>query len=246
MNTHTVIEADRVNKYYGATRVVRDISFRIQRGQVSALLGSNGAGKTTILAILLGLVTPSSGQVQILGEDMLRHRYRVLPRMNFFSPYVDLPRRLRVRENLEIYARLYGIWRPRRRISDLSAQLGCEELLPRIYGTLSAGQKTRVALVKALLNEPELLLLDEPTASLDPDAAEHVRSCLLQYTESRQATILLASHNMPEVERICQHVLIMRDGRIFDSGSPAELIQRHGHQDLEQTFLQLVRRDLEP
>jgi len=237
-----VVEVERLSKRYGETRALQEVSFRVRKGAIVALLGANGAGKTTTLAILLGLLTPSGGRVRVLGEDMLRQRHRALPRMNFFSPYVDLPQRLSVRENLEIYARLYGVAERRRRIEELSAELELDEHLPRPYGALSAGQKTRAALAKALLNEPELLLLDEPTASLDPDAADRIRGGLLRYRNDRGATILLASHNTTEVERLCDDAIIMRAGRVFAQGAPERLIARRGCRDLEQLFLDIVRR----
>ncbi len=235
------IEITRLSKRYDDALAVDALSFTVRRGTTCALLGGNGAGKTTTLAMLLGLLLPSSGQITILGEDMLRHRYRVLPRMNFTSPYVDLPKRLTVAENLAVYARLYGVIGIKARISKLADELQFEEFLDRAYGTLSAGQKTRVSVAKSLLNEPELLLLDEPTASLDPDAGDRVRSFLIDYQKRTGATLLLASHNMPEVERMCSDVIMLRAGRIVDSGTPAALIARYGRADLEQVFLAIAR-----
>ena len=210
----------------------------------AALLGGNGAGKTTTLSIILGLLLPSSGRVRVLGEDMLRHRYRVLPRVNFSSPFLDLPHRLTVRQNLAVYARLYGLRRRRERIDSLAQDLQIADLLDRQAVKLSAGQKTRVALAKALVNEPELLLLDEPTASLDPDTADWVRSYLETYRARTGATILLASHNMAEVERLCSEVMMMRAGHIVDRGSPAALIARYGRANLEEVFLDIARERL--
>lgn len=235
------IEVRELQKAYGGIRAVDHVSFDVEAGSVSGLLGANGAGKTTTLAILLGLLTPTSGQVRVLGDDMLTNRYRVLPRVNFSSPYVDLPQRLTVRENLEIYARLYGVRDRAQRIGSLCRELDIEAFRDRPYGTLSAGQKTRITLAKALINQPELLLLDEPTASLDPDTADRVRSWLLRYRAETGATILLASHNMAEVERICDHVMIMRAGRIVASGSPATLVADHDRGSLEEVFLDVVR-----
>jgi ABC-2 type transport system ATP-binding protein len=194
-----VIQVARLVKRYGKTVAVDGIDFTVERGVTAALLGGNGAGKTTTLSILLGLLLPTSGAVCVFGEDVLRHRYRVLARMNFSSPYVDLPHRLTVRQNLQIYARLYGLPERAERIARLAGDLQIEPLLDRPAGKLSAGQKTRVALAKALLNEPELLLLDEPTASLDPDTGDWVRGYLEDYRDRTGATILLASHNMAEV-----------------------------------------------
>jgi len=244
-----VIQVERLVKRYGATIAVDGIDFTVERGVTAALLGGNGAGKTTTLSILLGLLLPTSGAVRVFGEDVLRHRYRVLPRMNFSSPYVDLPHRLTVRQNLQIYARVYGLPRRAECIARLAGDLQIEPLLDRPAGKLSAGQKTRVALAKALLNEPELLLLDEPTASLDPDTGDWVRGYLEDYRDRTGATILLASHNMAEVERLCSEVLMMKQGQIVDRGSPDELIDRYGRTNLEEVFLHIARNQrpaLEP
>ena len=236
-----VIFVENLVKRYGATLAVDGISFAVERGVTTALLGGNGAGKTTTLSILLGLLLPTSGLVRIFNEDVLHHRYRVLPRMNFSSPYVDLPHRLTVRQNLVIYARLYGLPQRDERIAALAQDLQIEALLERPAGKLSSGQKTRVALAKALLNEPELLLLDEPTVSLDPDTGDRVRGYLEDYRARTGATIMLASHNMAEVERLCSEVLMMRAGRIVDRGSPEALIERYGRTNLEEVFLHIAR-----
>ena len=243
-----VILVENLVKRYGATVAVNGIDIAVMPGVTAALLGGNGAGKTTTLSILLGLLLPTSGTVRVFGEDVLRHRYRVLPRMNFSSPYVDLPHRLTVRQNLQIYARLYGLPRRAECIARLAGDLQIEPLLDRPAGKLSAGQKTRVALAKALLNEPELLLLDEPTASLDPDTGDWVRGYLEDYRDRTGATILLASHNMAEVERLCSQVMMMKQGKIVDRGSPEELIERYGRTNLEEVFLHIARdnRMLEP
>jgi ABC-2 type transport system ATP-binding protein len=243
-----VIAVDNLVKRYGNTTAVDAISFTVERGVTAALLGGNGAGKTTTLAMLLGVLLPSSGNVHLFGEDVLRHRYRVLPRLNFSSPYVDLPHRLTVRQNLNVYARLYGLPRRADTVARLARDLQIETLLDRPSGKLSSGQKTRVALAKALLNEPELLLLDEPTASLDPDTGDWVRGYLESYRARTGATILLASHNMAEVERLCSQVLMLKTGRIVDRGSPDELIDRYGRTNLEEVFLHIARdkRSLEP
>lgn len=235
------IDVHNLVKRYGDVLAVDGVSFSIMPGTTAALLGANGAGKTTTIAIILGLLVPSSGTVSVLGVDILANRYRVLPRMNFASPYVDLPRRLTVRENLDVYARLYGVPRRRERIEELSEELEVAEFLSRATGSLSAGQRTRVALAKALLNEPDVLLLDEPTASLDPDTGDRIRTCIEQYQAERSTTILLASHNMAEVERLCRHVMMMRAGRVVDAGSPDDLLTRYGREDLEQVFLDVVR-----
>ena len=239
--TTPVIEVTGLSKRFGPVTAVDDVSFAIPRGATMALLGGNGAGKTTTLSMLLGLLLPSAGSVRVLGEDMLRHRHRVLSRLNVSSPYVDLPNRLKVGENLMVYAQLYGVSQARARIRRLAADLDFVALLDRQTGTLSSGQKTRVALAKALLNEPVLLLLDEPTASLDPDTADWVRTYLHDYQRAGGGTILMASHNMAEVERLCGDVLMMKGGRIVDRGTPAALIARYGRPNLEEVFLAIAR-----
>lgn len=235
------ISVSNLGKDYGAVRALDNISFTVPGGSIFGLLGANGAGKTTALAILLGLLTPTRGTVTVLGEDMLQHRYRVLPRMNFSSPYVDLPQRLTIDENLNVYAHLYGVRDRRARIDQLITELDLQTQRHRPCISLSAGQKTRVALAKALINSPALLLLDEPTASLDPDTADRIRHYLTDYQQRSGATIVLASHNMHEVERICDEVVIMRAGRIEDRGQPRALIGRYGRTSLEEVFLQVVR-----
>jgi ABC-2 type transport system ATP-binding protein len=236
------IEVEGLSKRYGEVVALEDVSFAVPAGSTTALLGANGAGKTTTIAILLGLLAPSAGRITVLGEDMLRHRYRVLGRMNFSSPYVDLPSRLTVRQNLTVYADLYGVREAGARIRELAVDLDLLALLDRPTGKLSAGQKTRVALAKALINHPELLLLDEPTASLDPDTADVIRTYLERYQRSSGATLLLASHNMAEVERMCSNVLMLKTGRLVDEGSPKELLARYGRANLEQVFLDIARR----
>jgi ABC-2 type transport system ATP-binding protein len=208
---------------------------------VLGLLGGNGAGKTTTIAMLLGLLEPTAGEIQVLGVDMLRRRYAALPRMNFSSPYVDLPHRLTVRQNLLFYGRLYGVKNLGRRIAEIAEHMQIGPFLDRQSGKLSAGQKTRVALAKALINRPELLLLDEPTASLDPDTGDWVRTWLERYRDESGCTILLASHNMAEVERLCSHVLMLKQGRIVDRGSPQDLLDRYGREDMEEVFLDIAR-----
>jgi ABC-2 type transport system ATP-binding protein len=235
------IEVAGLTKQFGSATAVDAVTFTIPAGSSTALLGPNGAGKTTTLAMLLGLMTPTSGSIRILGTDMLRHRYAVLERMNYASPYIDLPQRLTVRENLTVYGRLYGVRRLVRRIDRLAGELELGLLIDRPYRELSAGQRTRVALAKALINEPELLLLDEPTASLDPDTGDRIRGWLEAYRTRTGATLLLASHNMPEVERLCDRVLMMRAGRIVDDGTPAGLAARYGRRNLEEVFLDVAR-----
>ena len=235
------IEATGLTKRYGETLAVDDIDFSVAAGQTVGLLGGNGAGKTTTISMLLGLLIPTAGTIRILGHDMARDRFAALARMNFSSPYVALPQRLSVAENLRVYCHLYDVPHAGRRIAELAAELDLTDLLDRPAGQLSAGQKTRVALAKALINRPEVLLLDEPTASLDPDTGDLVRSWLERYRAESGCTILLASHNMAEVERLCSHVLMMKRGRIVDRGSPAELLARYGRDDLEQVFLDIAR-----
>src|SRR5256714_132600 len=236
-----VIDVAGLTKRFEETLAVDHIDFTVEPGVTAALLGGNGAGKTTTISMLLGLLLPSAGTVRVFGADMQRERYRVLPRMNFSSPYVELPHRLTVRENLRIYGSLYGVHHVRTRIAALARDLQLTEFLDRKTGNLSAGQKTRVALAKALINEPELLLLDEPTVSLDPDTGDWVRGYLEEYRARTGATIVLASHNMAEVERLCSEVLMMKAGRIVDRGSPDALIVRYGRTNLEEVFLQIVR-----
>jgi len=235
------VTVDQLVKAYGATRAVDGISFALAAGSITALLGGNGAGKTTTIAMILGLVMPTSGSVRVLGAEMPRQRYQVLHRMNFESPYIDMPHRLTVRQNLTVFGRLYAVADLGGRIADLAAQLDLTEFLDRPAGKLSAGQKTRVALAKALINRPELLLLDEPTASLDPDTGDWVRTWLERYRDDSGCTILLASHNMAEVERLCSDVLMLKRGRIVDRGSPQDLLDRYGREDMEEVFLDIAR-----
>jgi ABC-2 type transport system ATP-binding protein len=235
------VEVTALTKRFGNVAAVDGISFTLPRGRCLGLLGGNGAGKTTTIAILLGLVLPDGGSVRVLGQDMLQDRFAVLPRINFSSPYSDLPHRLTVRENLGVFARLYGVKHIGQRIAELTEELHLGDLLDRRTGALSSGQKARVSLAKALVNRPELLLLDEPTASLDPDTADWVRGRLEAARHETGAAILLASHNMGEVERLCDAVLMMQKGRIVDGGAPAELAQRYGHDDLESAFLTMAR-----
>jgi len=237
----STIAVDQLVKRYKGVAAVNGISLRLAPGSVTGLLGGNGAGKTTTLATIMGLVTPTSGTVTVLGADMPRERYRVLHRMNFESPYVDMPMRLTVRQNLSVFAQLYAVKDIEGRIARLAAELDLTEFLDRPTGKLSAGQKTRVSLAKALLNEPDVLLLDEPTASLDPDTADWVRSRIEHYRTQQGATILLASHNMGEVERLCERVIIMKKGLIEDDGTPEHLLARYGRETLEEVFLDVAR-----
>ena len=235
------IEVVSLTKRYRAALAVDGISFTVARGQTVGLLGGNGAGKTTTIAMLLGLLVPTAGKITVLGHDMARDRFAALARLNFSSPYIALPARLTVAENLRVYGHLYNVRDIEQRIRDLAEELDLGALLNRQAGQLSAGQKTRVALAKALVNRPELLLLDEPTASLDPDTGDMVRSWLERYRADSGCSILLASHNMAEVERLCGQVLMMKQGQIVDRGSPAELLDRYRRDDLEDVFLDIAR-----
>jgi ABC-2 type transport system ATP-binding protein len=220
---------------------VDGISFSLPQGSITGLLGGNGAGKTTTIAMILGLVEPSSGHARVMGAQMPRERYRVLHRMNFESPYIDMPKRLTVRQNLTVFGRLYAVEDLQGRIRSVAQELDLSDLLDRPAGKLSAGQQTRVALAKALINQPDVLLLDEPTASLDPDTADWVRTRLERYRLERNATVLLASHNMSEVERLCERVIIMKQGRIEDDDTPVRLLARYGRDNLEEVFLDVAR-----
>jgi ABC-2 type transport system ATP-binding protein len=235
------IEVVDLVKLYKTTRAVDNVSFRISRGSVTGLLGGNGAGKTTTIAMIMGLVLPTSGRIQVLGCSMPEQSADVLGRMNFESPYVDMPMRLTVRQNLTIFGRLYAVANLSERIEQLAADLDLGDFLDRANGKISAGQKTRVALAKALINQPELLLLDEPTASLDPDTADWIRRHLETYRKAHGATILLASHNMLEVERLCDRVIIMKRGRIEDDDSPDKIMARYNRTTLEEVFLDVAR-----
>jgi ABC-2 type transport system ATP-binding protein len=239
--TEPAIAVDQLVKLYGDTRAVDGISFALAPGSITGLLGGNGAGKTTTIAMILGLVSPTSGSARVLGAQMPRQRYQVLHRMNFESPYIDMPHRLTVRQNLAVFGRLYAVADLGARIADLAAQLELAEFLDRPTGKLSAGQKTRVALAKALINRPDVLLLDEPTASLDPDTADWVRACLERFRRQHGATVLLASHNMAEVERLCERVIMMKRGRIEDDDAPQRLLTRYGRATLEEVFLDVAR-----
>jgi ABC-2 type transport system ATP-binding protein len=236
-----VVEVKNLTKKFGDFVAVDNLDFELQPHCTTALLGSNGAGKTTTISMLLGLLLPTTGNIHIFGENLLTDRFKILPRVNMSSPYIDLPQRLTVRENLNVYSRLYEVKDAKNRIEQLAEDLELKDLLNKQLRKLSAGQKTRVSLAKALINEPELLLLDEPTASLDPDTATWIRDYLFKYQQRRNTAILLASHNMLEVHRMCQQVFIMTHGRIVEEGTPQELIERHQKPDLEETFLKIVR-----
>jgi len=237
------VEVEKLVKIYrGGTRALDGLDLEVAPGELFGLIGPNGAGKTTAVAILLGLLLPTSGAVRVFGLDLEPNRARLLAAMNFSSPYVDLPFRLTVEQNLRVYADLYGVSQPRRRIEALLDEHGVRDLAARPCGRLSSGQKSRVALVKALLNEPRLLLLDEPTASLDPDVADRVRSGIAEYRRRTGATIFITSHNMAEVERLCDRVAILLGGKLQALGRPDEVIRDFGQQNLEQVFLEVARK----
>jgi ABC-2 type transport system ATP-binding protein len=235
------IVADRLTKAYGTCQAVDGVSFTLPKGGTIGLLGGNGAGKTTTISMIMGLAIPTSGRVTVLGHDMAKARHKVLRRMNFQSPYVAMPARLTVRENLDVFGRLYGVPDLNGRIAALAEEFGLCDVLRRETGLLSAGQKTRVSIAKALLNTPEVLLLDEPTASLDPERAAWVRGLLMAYQRRTGAAILMSSHNMEEVVEMCDWVVILTFGRVAAFGTPAELVWRYGCGTLEEVFLRLSR-----
>ena len=236
-----IIEVKKLNKIYDKTIAVKDLSFVINKGKIIGLLGPNGCGKTTTIAMILGLVKPTSGEVIIKRKNIEKERINLLEKMNFISPYVELPKKLTVEENLKVYAGLYGVKNVNEKISELVNELRLNKFLKKKTGELSSGQKNRISLAKALINDPEILLMDEPTASLDPDTGDFVRSFIEHYSSKTNVTILLASHNMNEVERLCDSVMMMKDGIIVDTGKSQELISRHGRKNLEEVFLKIVR-----
>tara|TARA_A100001015_G_C14876885_1_gene666720 strand:- start:349 stop:1083 length:735 start_codon:yes stop_codon:yes gene_type:complete len=236
------IKVKNLTKIYGGYIAVNGVNFQIEKNKTVGLLGPNGCGKTTSIGMILGLVTPSKGEILIEDKNINSFsRDEILKRFNFASPYVELPKKLTVKQNLEIYGRLYGIKNFMERINDLSSDLDIKDFFKRKTGELSSGQKNRVSLAKSLINKPEILLLDEPTASLDPDIGDFVRSYIQEYKSKNKVTILLASHNMNEVERLCDSVIMMKKGKIVDEGTCAELIKKHGRNNLEDTFLKLAR-----
>ena len=240
MNKETII-VDGLTKQFKNILAVKNISFKIGKGKIIGLLGPNGCGKSTTIGMMLGLIKPSSGTVIINGQNIEQNRTDLLEKMNFISPYVELPKKLTVEENLKVYGRLYGVKNLKDKISDLMEKLNLLDFKSRKTGELSSGQKNRVSLAKALINDPEILLLDEPTASLDPDVGDYIRGFIEDYASNKGATILLASHNMNEVERLCYEVLMMKNGEIIDKGKCDDLINKHGRKNLEEVFLKLVR-----
>ena len=236
-----LVEVKNIKKNYGKNEAVKGISFNIKEDEILGLLGPNGSGKTTTIGMLLGLLKPTSGEILINGQKLEGNRIEILEQINFISPYIELPKKLTVKQNLTVYGKLYKINNINERIEFLSEKLRLEGLLNSITGELSSGQKNRVSLAKALINEPKVLLLDEPTASLDPEVGDFVRSFLEDYKKEKKISILLASHNMSEVTRLCKSILMMKDGIIIDKGNPEELINKHGRKNLEEVFLKLSR-----
>ena len=238
------LEVINLSKSYNAKEAVKDISFKINRNEIIGILGPNGCGKTTTIGMILGLLKPSEGKVLINGIEIENNRVDLLNKLNFISPYIELPKKLTVRQNLEVYGRLYDIKNLKGKIDYLCEKLRLNELINKITGELSSGQKNRVSLAKSIINDPTVLLLDEPTASLDPETGDFVRNFLEEYQKENQTSILLASHNMIEVERLCSSVLMMNNGSIIDKGSPEELIEKHGRKNMEEVFLKLTRKIL--
>ena len=237
------IEVINLSKSYKTKKAVNNISFKINENEIVGLLGPNGCGKTTTIGMILGLLKPTSGQVLINGKNIENNKISILHKMNFISPYIELPKKLTVNQNLIVYGKLYNIQNLNERINFLSEKLRLEDLLDKITGELSSGQKNRVSLAKALINDPTVLLLDEPTAALDPETADFIRTFLEKYKEEKKISVLLASHNMDEVKRLCNSVMMMKDGTIVDSGTPEDLIRKYGQKNLEEVFLEIVRKD---
>ena len=237
------IEVINLSKSYKTKKAVNNISFKIDENEIVGLLGPNGCGKTTTIGMILGLLKPTSGQVLINGKNIENNKISILHKMNFISPYIELPKKLTVKQNLIVYGKLYNIKNLNERINFLSEKLRLGDLLDKITGELSSGQKNRVSLAKALINDPTVLLLDEPTAALDPETADFIRSFLEKLREEKKISVLLASHNMDEVKRLCNSVMMMKDGNIVDSGTPEDLIKKYGEKNLEEVFLEIVRKD---
>ena len=235
------LEILNLSKNFNDKVAVKDISFSINKNEIIGLLGPNGCGKTTTIGMILGLLKPTKGKVQIYGKDIEKNRIDCLDYLNFISPYVELPKKLTVKENLKVYGKLYDIKKLDDKIEYLSEKLRLKEIINKITGELSSGQKNRVSLAKSIINDPGILLLDEPTASLDPETGDFIRNFLESYQKEKGTSILLASHNMAEVERLCTSVLMMNNGSIIDSGSPRNLINKHGRKNMEEVFLKLTR-----
>tara|TARA_Y100001980_G_C14492718_1_gene269573 strand:+ start:419 stop:1147 length:729 start_codon:yes stop_codon:yes gene_type:complete len=240
----TTLEVINLSKKYNDKDAVKNISFKVKKNEIIGILGPNGCGKTTTIGMILGLLKPSSGRVLINGIEIEKQRVDVLNQLNFISPYIELPKKLTVKQNLEVYGRLYDIKNLDDKIKDLSNKLRLGEIINKVTGELSSGQKNRVSLAKSIINDPQVLLLDEPTASLDPETGDFVRSFLEDYQKEMETSILLASHNMAEVERLCSYVLMMNKGLIIDKGHPEELIKKHGRRNMEEVFLKLTREKI--
>ena len=237
------IEVINLSKSYKTKKAVNNISFKIDENEIVGLLGPNGCGKTTTIGMILGLLKPTSGQVLINGKNIENNKISILHKMNFISPYIELPKKLTVKQNLIVYGKLYNIKNLNERINFLSEKLRLGDLLDKITGELSSGQKNRVSLAKALINDPTVLLLDEPTAALDPETADFIRTFLEKLREEKKISVLLASHNMDEVKRLCNSIMMMKDGNIVDGGNPEDLIEKYGQKNLEEVFLEIVRKD---
>ena len=235
------LEIIDLSKTYDSKEAVRNISFKVKENEIIGILGPNGCGKTTTIGMILGLLKPTKGQVLINGIEIEKQRVELLNKLNFISPYIELPKKLTVKQNLEVYGRLYDVKELKIKIDYLSEKLRLNEFINKITGELSSGQKNRVSLAKSIINDPSVLLLDEPTASLDPETGDFVRSFLEEYQKEKKTSILLASHNMAEVERLCSSVLMMNKGSIIDQGTPGELIKKHGRRNMEEVFLKLTR-----
>ena len=236
-----LVEVKNLKKNYGSIEAVKDISFNIKENEIIGLLGPNGSGKTTTIGMMLGLLKPSNGEILIDGKKIEENRIEILQKINFISPYIELPKKLTVKQNLIVYGKLYNVIDLKNRIEYLVEKLRLSDLLNKLTGELSSGQKNRVSLAKALINNPTVLLLDEPTASLDPEIGDYVRTFLEKYKKEKKISVLLASHNMNEVTRLCGSILMMKDGIVIDRGSPKELIKKHGRKNLEEVFLKLSR-----
>ena len=241
----TPLEVIKLTKIYNSKEAVKNISFKINKNEIIGILGPNGCGKTTTIGMILGLLKPSKGKVLINGTSIEEKRVELLNDINFISPYIELPKKLSVKQNLEVYGRLYDVANLNLKIEELTERLRLNEIIYKITGELSSGQKNRVSLAKSIINNPKVLLLDEPTASLDPETGDFVRGFLEEYQKENRASILLASHNMTEVERLCSSVFMMKKGSIIDQDSPKKLIQKHGRKNLEEVFLKLTREKYE-
>jgi len=240
----TTLEVIGLSKIYNKKEAVKDISFKVNKNEIIGILGPNGCGKTTTIGMILGLLKPSKGKVFINGIEIEKNRVELLNHLNFISPYIELPKKLTVKQNLEVYGRLYDVKKLKKKIEYISEKLRLSEILNKITGELSSGQKNRVSLAKSIINNPSVLLLDEPTASLDPETGDFVRNFLENYQEENETSILLASHNMAEVERLCSSVLMMNKGSIIDKGNPVDLIKKHGRKNMEEVFLKLTREKI--